>query len=248
MSGSGKIALVTGGGSGVGREAALALAAAGYSVVIAGRRKDALDETIKLAEGGRIAGVATDVTDPAAVDAAVAAIEAEVGPIDILVNNAGITRRAAFTDISDADWRAVLQTNLDAAFYAGRAVARRMVARKRGRIVNTCSVMSELARPSTAPYAASKGALKMLTKAMAVELAPHGITVNGIAPGYFETELTAPLVADEAFNRWVISRTPARRWGNVEELAPALVFLCSDGAAYVNGHLLLVDGGMTAAV
>jgi len=191
---------------------------------------------------------AFDVADPAAVDAAVAAIETEVGPIDILVNNAGITRRAAFTDISDADWRAVLQTNLDAAFYAGRAVARRMVARKRGRIVNTCSVMSELARPSTAPYAASKGALKMLTKAMAVELAPHGITVNGIAPGYFETELTAPLVADEAFNRWVISRTPARRWGNVEELAPALVFLCSDGAAYVNGHLLLVDGGMTAAV
>ncbi len=246
----GRVALVTGSSTGIGLALARGLGQAGATVVLNARNAARLNDAAAAlrAEGVQVHARAFDVADPAAVDAAVAAIEAEVGPIDILVNNAGITRRAAFTEISDADWRAVLQTNLDAAFYAGRAVARRMVARKRGRIVNTCSVMSELARPSTAPYAASKGALKMLTKAMAVELAPHGITVNGIAPGYFETELTAPLVADEAFNRWVISRTPARRWGNVEELAPALVFLCSDGAAYVNGHLLLVDGGMTAAV
>ncbi|MFO1225249.1 MAG: glucose 1-dehydrogenase [Burkholderiaceae bacterium] len=246
----GRVALVTGSSTGIGLALARGLAQAGATVVLNARNAARLNDA---AAGLREAGVpahtrAFDVADPAAVDAAVAAIEAEVGPIDILVNNAGITRRAAFTEISDADWRAVLQTNLDAAFYVGRAVARRMIPRRRGRIVNTCSVMSELARPSTAPYAASKGALKMLTKAMAVELAPHGITVNGIAPGYFKTELTAPLVADEAFNHWVIHRTPARRWGNVDELAPALVFLCSDGAAYVNGHLLMVDGGMTATV
>jgi gluconate 5-dehydrogenase len=182
------------------------------------------------------------------VEAAVAAIEAEVGPIHVLVNNAGMTRRGPLVDISDADWRAVLTTNLDSAFYVGRAVARRMIPRGAGRIINTCSVMSDLARPGTAPYASSKGALKMLTKAMAVELAPHGITVNGIAPGYFKTELTSALVADVAFSKWLEGRTPARRWGSVEELAPAVVFLASDGAAYVNGHILVIDGGLSASV
>lgn len=246
----GRVALVTGSSTGIGLALARGLAQAGATVVINARNAARLQDAAGglRAEGLKVHAQAFDVTDSAAVDAAVAVIEAEVGPIEILVNNAGTTRRAALTEVSDADWHMVLQTNLDSAFYVGRAVARRMIPRKRGRIVNTCSVMSDFARPSTAPYAASKGALKMLTKAMAVELAPHGITVNGIAPGYFKTELTAPLVADEAFNNWVINRTPARRWGSVEELAPAVVFLCSDGAAYVNGHLLMVDGGMTAAV
>jgi len=246
----GRVALVTGSSTGIGLALARGLAQAGATVVLNARNEARLNDA---AGGLRAEGLAAharafDVTDSQAVDAAVEGIEAEVGPIDILVNNAGMTRRSPLIELSDADWRAVLSTNLDSAFYVGRAVARRMIPRKRGRIVNTCSVMSELARPSTAPYAASKGALKMLTKAMAVELAPHGITVNGIAPGYFKTELTAPLVADETFNNWVIGRTPARRWGSVEELAPAVVFLCSDGAAYVNGHLLMVDGGMTATV
>jgi gluconate 5-dehydrogenase len=246
----GRVALVTGSSTGIGLAMARGLAQAGATVVINARNAARLHDAAGAlrAEGLKAHAKAFDVTDSAAVDAAVAAIEAEVGPIDILVNNAGTTKRAPLTEISDADWRAVLQTNLDSAFYVGRAVARRMIPRKRGRIVNTCSVMSEVARPSTAPYSASKGALKMLTKAMAVELAPHGITVNGIAPGYFKTELTAPLVADETFNNWVINRTPARRWGSVDELAPATLFLCSDGAAYVNGHLLVVDGGMTATV
>jgi gluconate 5-dehydrogenase len=245
-----RVALVTGSSTGIGLAMARGLAQAGATVVLNARNAARLHDAAGAlrAEGLKAHARAFDVGDSAAVDAAVAEIEAEVGPIDILVNNAGTTRRMALTEVSDADWRTVLQTNLDAAFFLGRAVARRMIPRMRGRIVNTCSVMSDLARPSTAPYSTSKGALKMLTKAMAVELAPHGITVNGIAPGYFKTELTAPLVADETFNSWVINRTPARRWGSVDELAPAVVFLCSDGAAYVNGHLLVVDGAMTATL
>jgi len=245
-----RVALVTGSSTGIGLAMARGLAQAGATVVLNARNAARLHDAAGAlrAEGLKAHAQAFDVGDSAAVDAAVAAVEAEVGPIDILVNNAGTTRRMPLTEIGDADWRLVLQTNLDAAFYVSRAVARRMIPRQRGRIVNTCSVMSLFARSGTAPYAASKGALKMLTQAMAVELAPHGITVNGIAPGYFKTELTAPLVADEAFNSWVIGRTPARRWGSVEELAPALVFLCSDGAAYVNGHLLVIDGAMTATL
>ncbi|HET7526571.1 MAG TPA: glucose 1-dehydrogenase [Burkholderiaceae bacterium] len=246
----GRVALVTGSSTGIGLAMARGLAQAGATVVLNARNAARLHDAAGAlrTEGLKAHTKAFDVGESAAVDPAVAAIEAEIGPIDILINNAGTTRRAALTEISDADWRTVLQTNVDAAFYVSRAVARRMIPRKRGRIVNTCSVMSEFARPGTAPYATSKGALKMLTQAMAVELAPHGITVNGIAPGYFKTELTAPLVADETFNNWVINRTPARRWGSVEELAPAVVFLCSDGAAYVNGHLLVVDGAMTATL
>jgi gluconate 5-dehydrogenase len=245
-----RVALVTGSSTGIGLALARGLAHAGAAVVLNARNAVRLNDAAGAlrAEGLKVHTRAFDVTDSKAVDAAVESIEAEVGAIDILVNNAGMTRRMPLTELSDADWHLVLQTNLDSAFYVGRAVARRMVPRKRGRIVNTCSVMSELARPGTAPYAASKGALKMLTKAMAVELAPHGITVNGIAPGYFKTELTAALVADETFNNWLINRTPARRWGNVEELVPAVVFLASDGAAYVNGHILVIDGAMTATV
>ena len=246
----GRVALVTGSSTGIGLALARGLAQSGATVVLNARNAARLNDAAGAlrAEGLAAHARAFDVTDAAAVEAAIAAIEADIGPLDILVNNAGITRRAPLTELSNEDWHAVQRTNLDAAFYAGRAVARRMIARGRGRIVNTCSIMSELARPGTAAYVASKGALKMLTKAMAVELAPHGITVNGIAPGYFETELTAPLVADTTFNNWLINRTPARRWGQAPELASAVVFLCSDGAGYVNGHLLVVDGGLTATV
>lgn len=246
----GRVALVTGSSTGIGLALARGLALAGAAVVINARHAARLNDAAGAlrAEGLTVHTKAFDVTDAAAVDAAVGSIEAEVGPIHILVNNAGMTRRGPLVDMSDADWRAVLTTNLDSAFYVGRAVARRMISRGAGRIVNTCSVMSELARPGTASYASSKGALKMLTRAMAVELAPHGITVNGIAPGYFKTELTSALVADEAFSKWLVGRTPARRWGSVEELAPAVVFLASDGAAYVNGHILVIDGGLSASV
>jgi len=246
----GRVALVTGSSTGIGLALARGLAQAGATVVINARNAARLNDAAGAlrAQGLSVHAKAFDVTDAAAVDAAVNAIESEVGPIHVLVNNAGMTRRMPLTELTDADWHAVLTTNLDSAFYVGRAVARRMVTRGAGRIVNTCSVMSDLARPGTAPYASSKGALKMLTKAMAVELAPHGITVNGIAPGYFKTELTRALVADEAFSKWLEGRTPARRWGSVEELAPAVVFLASDGAGYVNGHILVIDGGLSASV
>jgi gluconate 5-dehydrogenase len=246
----GRVALVTGSSTGIGLSLARGLAQAGATVVLNARNAARLNDTAGAlrAEGLAAQARAFDVTDVRAVDAAIESIEAEIGPIHVLVNNAGMTKRMPLVDIADDVWHTVLRTNLDSAFYVGRAVARRMLPRGRGRIINICSVISEHARAGTAPYAASKGALKMLTKAMAAELAPHGITVNGIAPGYFKTELTSALVADEAFNSWLVNRTPARRWGSVEELAPATVFLASDGAGYVNGHVLVIDGGMTASL
>jgi gluconate 5-dehydrogenase len=246
----GRIALVTGSSTGIGLALAAGLAQAGATVVLNARQAPRLEQAAARlrAEGHAAHARAFDTTDRAAVGAAVASIEADVGPIQILINNAGITRRGAFHELAEADWQAVMRTNVDGPFAVGQAVARCMVPRGRGRIINICSVMSEVGRPGTSAYTTSKGALKMLTKAMAVDLAPHGITVNAIAPGYFKTELTAPLVADEKFNQWVIGRTPQRRWGDVSELAPVAVFLASDAASYVNGHLLLVDGAMTASL
>jgi gluconate 5-dehydrogenase len=246
----GRVALVTGSSTGRGGGLARGLAPAGATVVLNARNAGRLQETAALlaGEGLTVHTRAFDVTDVPAVDAAVDSIERDIGPIHVLVNNAGMTRRKPLTEMSDAEWHEVMHTNVDSAFYVGRAVARRMMPRGRGRIINTSSVMSELARPGTAPYATSKGALKMLTRAMAVELGPHGITANGIAPGYFDTELTAPLVNDAAFSNWLVNRTPARRWGNVSELAPVALFLASDGASYVNGHILFVDGGLSATV
>ena len=141
-----------------------------------------------------------------------------------------------------------MRTNLDSVFHVGQAVARKMIPRGRGRIINVCSVQSELGRPGIAPYTASKGALKMLTKGMAIDLGPLGIAVNGIGPGYFKTELNKALVADEKFSGWLVGRTPSRRWGEVDELAGAAVFLASDAARFVNGHILYVDGGVTASL
>jgi gluconate 5-dehydrogenase len=200
------------------------------------------------AAGLRAEIAAFDVTDPAAVSAAIAALEARLGGVDILVNNAGIARRAPFENLSDDDWRTVLATNLDAAFFAARAVVPAMKRKRRGAIINTCSLMSTLARPTTLPYAVSKGGLAMLTRGLAVELAPFGIRVNAVAPGYFKTDLTAPLSADAEFDAWLCKRTPAGRWGDPEELAGAAVFLASDAASYVCGQILYLDGGFSAAM
>lgn len=246
----GRLALVTGSSSGIGLAIARGLGQAGAALVLNGR------DTAKLARAAqalRAEGLVVhqsdfDVTDGEAVEAAVARIEAEVGAIGILVNNAGLTRRGAFHEFSTADWQLVMRTNVDSVFHVGKAVARRMVQRKQGRIINICSVMSELGRPGVAPYTASKGAVKMLTKAMAIDLGPLGINVNGIGPGYFKTELTQALADDPVFSDWLVNRTPSRRWGEVDDLAPAAVFLASDAGRFVNGHVLYVDGGVTASL
>jgi gluconate 5-dehydrogenase len=246
----GRLALVTGSSTGIGLALARGLAQAGATVVLNGRDAARLAQAHDRLRGEGLPAHARafDVTDPGEVDAAVATIERELGPIEILVNNAGIQRRAAFQDIALTQWQDIMRTNLDSAFHVGQAVARHMLLRKRGRIINICSIMSELARPTTAAYTASKGALKMLTKAMAADLGPSGINVNGIGPGYIKTELTQALVKDEAFSNWLIGRTPNRRWGEVEDLAGAAVFLASDASSFVNGHILYVDGGLTATV
>lgn len=246
----GRIALITGSSAGIGLALARGLGQAGATLVLNGRDRGRLEAAAATlaAEGLAVKTSAFDVTDAASVEPAVAAIEADVGAIDILVSNAGIQRRSPFHEQAVADWQAILRTNVESLFIVGQTVARRMVARGRGRIINTCSVQSELGRPGTAAYAASKGAVKMLTKGMAIDLGPHGINVNGIGPGYFKTELTSALVADEKFSGWLIGRTPNRRWGDVEDLAGAAVFLASDASRFVNGHILYVDGGVTATL
>jgi gluconate 5-dehydrogenase len=175
-------------------------------------------------------------------------VETQLGPLDILVNNAGVQHRSPLLDFPDDAWRRVLETNLTSAFFVGRAVARGMVARGRGKIVNVASLQSELARAGTGAYAASKGGLKMLTRAMCAEWGPSGVQVNAIGPGYFKTELTSALVADPEFDAWVRRRTPAGRWGSTEELVGALLFLASPASDYVCGQVIAVDGGMSAVV
>jgi gluconate 5-dehydrogenase len=246
----GRLALVTGSSTGIGLALARGLGQAGAHLVLNGRDGERLGRAADMlrSEGLTVHTRRFDTTDAAAVEAAVDSIERQIGPLEILVNNAGINRRAPFTEVTSDDWYAVMATNVDGYFFVGQAVARRMVTRRRGRIINICSVMSEVGRPGTAAYTASKGAAKMLTKAMAIELAPHGVGVNAIGPGYFATELTAPLVADEKFSAWVRQRAPIGRWGEVEELAPVAVFLASDAARFISGHILYVDGGITAAL
>ncbi|MFZ4805638.1 MAG: SDR family oxidoreductase [Hyphomicrobiaceae bacterium] len=246
----GRIALVSGSSQGLGHAMARGLASAGATVVLNGRdsAKVATAAEAFRQEGFKIFEAPFDVTSSAAVDAAVERIEADCGPIDILVNNAGIQRRTPLEDFTDDGWHAVMTTNVDSVFYLSRAVARRMIPRRRGSIVNTCSVMSELGRPTIVPYTASKGAVKMMTKGMAAEWGKHGIRVNGIGPGYFATEMNTALVEDEKFSSWVAGRTPLGRWGRVEELAGAAVYLASDAASFVTGHVIYVDGGITAVV
>jgi gluconate 5-dehydrogenase len=246
----GRLALVTGSSAGIGLALARGLGQAGASVVLNGRDATRLADAEKQlrAEGLTVHALGFDVTDSASVNAAVETIERDIGPIEILVNNAGMQRRAAFQDYAASDWHLLMQTNVDSVFHVGQSVARRMIPRGRGRIINVCSVQSELGRPNIAPYAATKGAVKMLTKGMAIDLGPHGINVNGLGPGYFRTELNEKLVADPQFNSWLVGRTPNRRWGEVDELAGAAVFLASDASRFVNGHILYVDGGVTATL
>jgi gluconate 5-dehydrogenase len=197
---------------------------------------------------GPVAARAFDVTAPDQVRDGVRWVESTVGPIEILVNNAGLQHREALLDVSLADWNRVLTTDLTSAFLVGREVARHQLARGHGKIINICSVQTELARPSIAAYTAAKGGLRNLTRAMTAEWAAGGLQINGIAPGYIHTEMTQPLVDDEAFNGWIIARTPAARWGTPDDLVGPAVFLASSASDYVNGQVLFIDGGMTAVV
>ena len=246
----GKLALVTGSSRGIGLALARSLAEAGAAVVLNARNDDALAiaEAELAAAGHVVHRYRFDVCDPEAVEQAVATIEASVGPIDILVNNAGIQRRGSILDYSLDTFREIVNANLVSAFIVGQAVAGRMAQRGHGKIINICSIQSELARPTTAVYSATKGALKQLTRGMCADLAGLGIQVNAIAPGYFATELTEDLVNDPEFSAWVSKRSPTGRWGRVEELGGAAVFFASDASSFVNGQILYVDGGLTAVI
>ena len=246
----GKRALVTGSGQGIGLALATALAEAGCAVVLNGRDAAKLDRAAATlrAAGHAAETAAFDVTDHAAVGAAVARIERDLGPLDILVNNAGIQRRMPLQDFPVDTWHEIVATNLDSVFFVGQAAARHMIPRKRGKIINIVSVQSELGRQTIAPYAATKGAVKMLTRGMCADWARFGIQCNGIGPGYFATPLNQALVDDPAFSDWLCQRTPAGRWGRVDELGGAVVFLASAASDFVNGQMIYVDGGLTAVV
>jgi gluconate 5-dehydrogenase len=215
-------------------------------VLLHGRNAAMLSE--RAAELGAVGTLAFDVTDAAAVDAAFSRMRAEQGPLDILVNNAGVIPRKALLETTDEDWQSVIDSNLTAYFRLAREAARLMVPAGRGRIIMVSSIMGLLARPTIPGYVTAKAGLHGMTRALAVELATHGITVNALAPGFVPTDATATLHADARFNEWISGRAPLGRWCRPEELAGPAVFLASDAASYVTGHVLVVDGGLTAAL
>ena len=247
---TGKRALITGSSQGIGLTLARGLAGAGARVVLNGRdpAKLAAAAATLAAEGIVVEQLGFDATDHAAVRALVDGFEAATGPIDILINNAGMQHRAPLEDFPPEAFQQLLATNISTVFNVGQAVARHMIARRAGKIINIASIQTALARTSIAPYTATKGAVGNLTKGMATDWAKYGLNCNAIAPGYFDTPLNAALVADPVFSGWIEKRTPAGRWGQLPELVGAAVFLASDAATYVNGHILFVDGGMSVSL
>jgi gluconate 5-dehydrogenase len=247
---SGSRALVTGSSQGIGLALAHGLAAHGAEVIINGRNADKVEEARKdlSAKGHTSHAAIFDVTDKAEVDAGIAKIEADIGAIDILVNNAGMQFRTQLEDYPADKFELLFKTNVTSVFLVGQAVARHMIARGRGKIINIASVQSELARPSIAPYTATKGAVKNLTKGMCTDWAKYGLQINAIAPGYFKTPLNQALIDNPEFTSWLEKRTPAGRWGDVEELIGAAVFLSSKASSFINGETLHVDGGITACL
>jgi gluconate 5-dehydrogenase len=247
---AGSRALITGSSQGIGLAVAEGLGNAGAEVILNGRDEKKLKAARQAleAKGLKVAIAPFDVTDEMAVASAIANIEREQGPISILFNNAGMQFRAPLEDYPAEKWRELMRVNVESAFLVGKAVAQHMIARKQGKIVNICSVQSELGRPSIAPYTATKGAIKMLTKGMCADWAKHNIQVNAIGPGYFKTPLNQALVDNPEFSSWLEKRTPAGRWGTVDELIGAAVFLASPASSFVNGHILYVDGGITSVL
>lgn len=249
---TGRIALVTGSSRGIGRSLATGLVEAGATIVLHGRDANRLETTRKEFASqhpvGRIHSISFDITDADAVATGISDIEERVGPLDILVNNAGIQHRVPLIDLEVDDWDQVLRTNLTSAFLVGRETARHMLPRGAGKIINICSMQTELARPTIAPYSVAKGGLRNLTRSMTAEWAATGLQINGIAPGYIHTDMTQNLVDDESFNSWILGRTPAARWGTPEDLIGPTVWLASDASNYVNGQVIFVDGGMSVVV
>jgi gluconate 5-dehydrogenase len=246
----GKRALVTGSSRGIGLALAKGLAGHGAAVILNGRDARRIEVAAgELSAAGHAVSTAIfDVTLPDAVRTGIDAIEGRQGPIDILINNAGMQYRTPLEDFPVDRWAQLLTTNISSVFYVGQAVARHMIARARGKIINIASVQSELARPGIAPYTATKGAVRNLTRGMCADWAKHGLQVNAIAPGYFKTPLNQALVDNPEFSGWLERRTPAARWGEVGELIGAAVFLASDASSFVNGHTLYVDGGITTCL
>ncbi len=247
---SGKIALITGSSQGIGFGIARGLGQAGATIILNGRNEERLNRAVSTLsqEGLKVFGYSFDVSNSSQIDQKISAIEREVGPIDILVNNAGIQRRGPLETIEESVWREVIETNLTAVFLTTKRVVKGMIDRRSGKIINICSLMSEISRPTIAPYTASKGAVKMLTKGMAVEWAKYNIQVNGIGPGFIVTEMNKVLLEDQKFDAMVRSRTPAGRWGEPSDLAGAAVFLASRASDYITGQIIYVEGGLLSAL
>jgi gluconate 5-dehydrogenase len=247
---TGMRALITGSGQGIGLALAEGLALHGAEIVLNGRSASKIEAAADslTAKGFKARSAVFDVTDHAAVANGVAEIEATVGVIDILINNAGMQFRTPLEDFPTDKWDELLRTNISSVFFVGQAVARHMIPRQRGKIINIASVQSELARPNIAPYTATKGAVRNLTRGMCADWAKHGLQVNAIAPGYFKTPLNQALVDNPEFSAWLTNRTPAGRWGDVGELVGAAIFLAGPASSFVNGHTLYVDGGITTCL
>lgn len=247
---TGKIALITGSSQGIGFGIARGLGQAGATIILNGRNAERLNRAVSTLsqEGLKVFGYSFDVSNSSQIDQKISAIEREVGPIDILVNNAGIQRRGPLETIEESIWREVIETNLTAVFLTTKRVVKGMIDRRSGKIINICSLMSEISRPTIAPYTASKGAVKMLTKGMAVEWAKYNIQVNGIGPGFIVTEMNKVLLEDQKFDAMVRSRTPAGRWGEPSDLAGAAVFLASRASDYITGQIIYVEGGLLSAL
>ena len=248
---TGKVVLVTGAVHGLGMAMAKGLGNAGATIVVNNHSKDSLETAVKEYKecGLNVFGYEFDVTDEKGVKAAIEKIEKEVGPIDILVNNAGIIKRTPIVEMAAADFRQVIDVDLVGPFIVSKFVAKGMIERGGGKIINICSMMSELGRDTVSAYAAAKGGLKMLTRSMATEWAKFNIQTNGIGPGYFATTQTAPIRVDgHPFNEFIVKRTPAARWGDPEDLQGAAIFLSSKASDFVNGHVVYVDGGILATI
>ena len=245
----GKKALITGSSQGIGYALAKGLDAAGAEIILNGRNKDKLDQSANsLTPKHNLYQLSFDVTDQNDTNKAINKFENEIGPIEILINNAGMQYRTPLEDFPVDMFEQLLKTNISSVFNVSQAVARHMIKRSSGKIINIASVQTSLARPGIAPYTATKGAVGNLTKGMATDWAKYGLQCNAIAPGYFDTPLNAALVSDKDFTAWLEKRTPAGRWGEVEELVGASIFLSSNASNFVNGHTLYVDGGITASL